>query len=540
MAYLGNFDSQGRRRINGEGTLFAVAATTSSGASMPVPATTEGHLEVAIHGPVGAFGEVLTTYMNPVLQIDAVYGINTRQVFSTVSGIGTAGNGDNMFQVSTAGGIGSFGTIQSRRRLRYRAGQGLICRFTARFTSPLASTYQLVGFGHAEDGLYVGYNGLNFGILYSKYGKRTINRLTITAGATSGGNVLINGTSVAVTNSSSITRTAWEISKVAIPGYTGACVHTEGGVTYLHYVSSSAIDLAVLTFDANGTGATATVAKDRSGAAATDTWIYQSAWNVDTMDGNGNSASTLDPTKLNVYEFKIQYLGAGAFQLSIETNKEGNNSNISLAHVIVNPNTLIKPSFGTPVFPFTMAAYDLGVGNNVTAYCASVIGAIEGATSLTGNRGTITRTLGSTVTAAANWVLFSVHNDLVFQGKPNQCQIIPTLISCAVDHNQPVTFYLVRSLTAAEITFTGNPSFVPYDSSTSVANTEVTATQAVYAQNQIVWAGSVGSTGTIVNDLFDQSEDISLQPGEYLTCIARTAANTAQYVTATLIWREDV
>ena len=76
------------------------------------------------------------------------------------------------------------GRIQSRRRLRYRAGQGVVGRFAGYFTAGVANSIQVMGYGHAEDGFYFGYNGTSFGILYSNRGVREVRTLTITTAST--------------------------------------------------------------------------------------------------------------------------------------------------------------------------------------------------------------------------------------------------------------------------------------------------------------------------------------------------------------------
>lgn len=130
----------------------------------------QGHQEIAIHGPLLPFRSVHTESITPVFQSDAVYGINTGQVLATTSGSGTATATNSAFVASTGTTVGSQGIIQSRKRLRYRAGQGLVGRFAGLFTTPVASSYQLAGFGHAEDGVYFGYVGTSFGILYVNRG----------------------------------------------------------------------------------------------------------------------------------------------------------------------------------------------------------------------------------------------------------------------------------------------------------------------------------------------------------------------------------
>lgn len=520
--------------------IVSLQGQLDNGNNVQISATAEGHMEVAIHHPLGAFGGVKVATDTPLFQVDAVYGLIQHQVSTTTSGAGTV-TGNGLFQCKTNGGVGALGVLQSKARARYRPGQGLCCRFTAAFTAGVVGSYQVIGFGHAEDGLYVGYNGTQFGFLYSKNGARTIQKVTITAGASVAGSVLINGTAVAVTNSANINRTAYEMAAVKIPNYSYPTVETSGGTTFLYYVGNSAVDLPVITFDANGTGATATVVKTRAGAAATDTWIYQANWNNDTFNGLGPSGVTLDPTKLNVYEFSIQYLGAGAITLFIETAVNGNNPTFVAAHSLSLPNTLTTPSFSTPAFPFTIAAYDLGVGTNVTASSASGAALLEGPYVLTGSRGCYWSSKAS-VTAASYQPLFTICNPIVYNGKANQCQIILTQIDCASDANNPVVFALIKTTNQQPwLNLVGNPSFVPYDSTDMLALIDTSATSLTLGDNsQIQWIGLTGGTGNANVELATFVQQFALQPGESMSLCTRSISGTAAFAAASLVWREDV
>lgn len=71
-----------------------------------------------------------------------------------------------------------FSYIQTRRPVRYRAGQGTTARFTPLFTSGSASSIQLWGMGDVSgsaitDGYFFGYNGASFGIAHYNSGSAT-------------------------------------------------------------------------------------------------------------------------------------------------------------------------------------------------------------------------------------------------------------------------------------------------------------------------------------------------------------------------------
>jgi len=359
MSYFSNVKIQGQQ---------------DNGNFVNLPADANSHLEVALHSPRLPFGSIHTESITPIFQMDAVYGINNGQFQpTTTSGSGTVTGTDNLFSVQTGTTIYSQASLQGRKRLRYRAGQGVVGRFTALYTAPAAYSYAIAGFGTASDGVYFGYGDTNdltnteFGILYVRGGVREVKTLTVTTGATGAGNVTItlNGTAftAAVTGASNIQRTVWEISQGTYTGWKAYPL----GATVVFIRDSAGATAGTQTFAAGGTGAVATIAQTKAGVASTDTFISQSDWNGDKMDGTGASGVDADWTKGNVFQIGIQYLGVGSITFQIEiTPTNGNNSIFTTVHTLQLPNTLTTTSFRNPSFPFTMAVYSAGSTTNLT------------------------------------------------------------------------------------------------------------------------------------------------------------------------------
>jgi hypothetical protein len=502
---------------------------TDSGSFIPVKFTPEGHLEAAIHAPTLPFGSVHAESIYPIFQTDAVYGVKTNQSAVSTSGSGTATASNSSFVCTTGTTIYSFGTIQSRKRLRYRAGQGVVGRFTAIFTAGVASSILVSGMGHAEDGVYIGYNGTQFGILYSRRGVREVQTLTITTASSTTENITVTlggvANTVAVTNSANIQRTVWEISQGTYIGWKAEAI----GATVV-FVKDS-VGNATGTFSITASTAVGTFAETKAGVAATETWVYQSEFNGDKLDGTGASGVTLDPTKYNVYQIGVQYLGAGTITFKAEVcPTNGNNADFVIFHTIKNPNTLTESTFGNPSFPFTMAAYSAGSTTDVSVKCASYAGFIEGQKVLHGNRFTYTAQ-STSVGAAAYLPLFTIRNTRYYSSRSNQSVIQLLSISCAIKHTNPVTLYLIKNGA-----LTGNPNFSQY-STDSCSYYDSTATAVTFSTNdQVLWSGQLGETG---NFIFSFSDDITLQPGEWLSVAARASTGTPSYVLATLNTRED-
>ena len=520
-----------------------IKARTDDGTSVDLSADGQSHLQVAIHSPRLPFGAMHVENLTPIFQTDAVYGINSGQTQAVTTGTGTATASDSNFIVSTGGTIYSQGIILGRKRLRYRAGQGVVGRFAGRFTTPVANSYQLAGFGHAEDGVYFGYGDTNdlsnteFGILYVNRGVRETQTLTVTTGATSASNVTITLNSVAftiaVTAASNIQRTVWEISQGTYAGWDAY----PAGATVVFVRKSSGAAAGTYSFGAGTTGAAATIAQTKAGVASTDLFISQSTWNGDKLDGTGPSGVTIDPTKGNVFQIGIQYLGYGTLSFQIEAvPANGNNADFITVHTIKLPNTLTTTSFGNPSFPFTMAAYSAGSTTDLSVRVGSFAGFIEGQKVLHGNRFTYINSL-TTVGAANYQALFTIQNTRYYAGRTNHAVINLISASGALKHTSPCIFYLIKNGT-----LTGNPNFQAMSSnSCSLYDTAATSVSNV-SGDQILWTAHLGETSEFDHHYGNGSynaEEMTLQPGEWITLAARAVTGSPAYVTGSINTRED-
>lgn len=515
----------------GRSPRFVLTGENDAGNETLAAFTAEGHMEVALHSPRGAFGDVLTTEARPVFQADGVYLLSSGQQTTSVSGSGSADVNDSAFRVQTGTTIYSQASIQSRKRLRYRAGQGVLGRFTAKFTTPVNNSYQVFGYGHAEDGVFVACKNAEWGVLHSVRGKREVRTLTISTASTTSETVTVtlNGTAFTptVTNSGSTVKTAYEIANGSYTGWKAEQV----GSTVIFV--SDAVGAKSGTYSISGTTVVGSFAQSSAGQAATETFIAQSAFNGDKLDGTGASGFTIDITKLNVFQIKIQYLGAGEITVECEVPHVGNNADFVIMHSFNFPNTRTSTTFGNPSFPFTMAVYSAGSTTNLTAECGSYAGFIEGEQMLHGLRFCYVNQL--TNVGATNYqALFTVRNTRYFKGRTNQSVIKLISTSGALKHTSPCIFYLIKNGTLA-----GTPNFSSYDTE-SCAMYDSSATTVTFSSNsQLVWTGHLGDTGEFDHHFNGGSEEIELQPGETITLAAKATTGTPSYVTGSLNTRED-
>lgn len=524
-----------------------IQGTDDAGEAVDVPVTSEGHLEVAVHAPRLPFGSVHSESLTPEFQVDAVYGINPSEVITSTGHAvtpGAANSGsntgtNNLFKCSTGTTQYSFATIQSRKRLRYRPGQGVIGRFTALWSTPVASSVVVAGIGTSESGFYFGYNGMSFGILHSTGNYREIQTLTVTTAstATNNYNVQLAGvtTNVTATNNSSTLKTAYEISQGTYPGWKAVA----RGSTVVFLADSAGNKTGTFSLAQSGAGvpAAGSFAETRAGSTTDDTWIPQSSWNGDKLDGTGASGVMLDTSKGNVFQIDVQYLGFGGIVFKVEVCPDGNNPDFVIVHTIANPNSRTSVSANQPSFPFTMAAYSAGSTTDVSVSVASFAGFIEGQKKLTGPRKTFFVETNNYVGSAGGtyYPLFTIRNDYTHSHSgvtemANQSVVYPLSISCSHDDATPITFFIVKNATLV-----GTPNFARY-STDSCIYLDTAATTCSFSNGNVLFAFCEGQNS---GGAYQFEDELKLQPGETLTLCARAVTGTATYVNASLNTRED-
>jgi len=342
------------------------------------PKKTNGSDNVQIEGPTSTFGEVSVINVIPIAQGDFVYGINS-QVFSTSSFSGgsvTQASGNVVLQSGTD--PDGSATVQLRRRLEYRPGQGSLMRATALYGEPSAGSAQFIGAGSAESGYFIGYFSTAFGILHSETGQREIRKLDITTGAGTGNvTVTLDGDSIVVpvSGAGSPTRTAYQLSiaDYSQVGRGGWIADAISGSVY--YIAARSNSISTGSYSVAGASIAGTFTRTVPGEEQTNTFIPSSSFNVDKLDGTGPSGMTLDTSKGNVFQIEVQYLGYGNAHFSIEEPESGR---FRLFHTIRNANSRTTPVLKNPNLSILATSANIGGTTSTTLKSASMAGFTEG------------------------------------------------------------------------------------------------------------------------------------------------------------------
>ena len=495
----------------------------------------------SIAGQVSAFGEPLAISPTAVIQLDAIYGTTTDVIQTYNNGTGSsAGSDTQVFRVESGTTQGGYGVLRSKRFLRYRPGQGIVSRFTAAFTQGVAGSLQFAGLANQENRVAFGWDGNKFGVCRSTGGKATILLMTMTAApnATQTATITLNGVAYTVTLANTTSDIAVQTITNRVGGYGGWLFQqTDGAMLWL----APGLGAMNGTFSFTSTGnATATFTVKQMGVAQTDNWTYQEDWNIDRMDGSNNidtnpSGMLLDPTKLNVYQIALRWLGAGVISYALEDQASGMMVYVHREHY-VNQHTL--PHTLNPSFKVTYAAYNLTNTSNVTVIGASMYAAIEG----TIFQNELTRSYSTSKTGLAqNQVhhLLTIKNSVVTNGLAganngnyviNTKEAIIKDLSVSVQSTDPSRVFLFfepSSLSAPHLY-----NLIPR---CNEVHSEVTGTFNL-AVDTPIYTGLIGINGTINVDL--SAYRITIPPGSQVS-VAILSTNSVSPATCALTWSED-
>ena len=495
----------------------------------------------SIAGQVTAFGEPLAISPTAVIQLDAIYGTTTDVIQTYSNGTGaSAGSNAQIFRVQSGTTQGGYGVLRSKRFMRYRPGQGIVTRFTAAFTQGVANSLQFAGLANQENRLAFGWDGDRFGIVRSTGGKATIYLMTMTVApnATQTATITLNGVAYTVVLGNTTAEVAVQTITNRVGGYGGWLFQqTDGAMLWL------APSLGPMNggFSFTSTGnATATFEVKQAGVAQTDYWTYQEDWNVDRLDGSNTistnpSGMTLDPTKLNVYQIALRWLGVGTISYAVEDQASGSLIYVHREHYTNQHNT---PHIDNPSFKITYGSYNTTNTTNLTVTGASMYGAIEGTIFLN----ELTRSKHHSKTGLAKDLVhhcMTIKNSVITNGLAganngnyiiNAKEAILKQLSLSVQGTDPANVYLLFDATSLSVSHLYNNINNCNEVFSTVDGTFNLTTDTA------IWSGLVGINGTFNIDL--SAYRITIPPGSQIS-IAIQSTNGISRMDCSLTWSED-
>lgn len=485
------------------------------------------------------FGEALVAQLTPASQATFVKGLNPTVFLSRSIGDGatvTAASGSAFVKSGTAS-TGS-AAVQMRRGLSYRAGQGSLFRGTAIFGPPVADTYQLLGFGNVECGYHFGYQGTNFGIHHFPDGQRDVRKLVISVGGVANGTsvtITLNGQAKAYTISggASTNQTSWEISQQDWTNVGGGWVaEAYDGIVYFIALRSGPRSGS---YSATAGDSIGTFTQFKAGAFANATFVSQSAWSIDTMDGNGLSRFVLDTHKGNVYQIGFQYLGFGNARFAIEDPQTGQ---FQVCHMIENANARLTPVLKDP---HVSGVWEVAnVGSTIGTHMTGTSGAIFCEGEVLKNIGPAFSVAGAktNVDDTPELPILSVRSNRVFNNDVGYSEIDISTLSVSVADSAAAGSKYMTIRVYKNLRLSGPVNWAYVNEVQSIAAFDTGATGFTANQNTLVATYVVAFQSSINIDL--KGDNFFLSVGESLTVTAQSGDGTAaDFVTCALTWFED-
>jgi hypothetical protein len=463
-----------------------------------------------------AFGELSVAEPTPISQMAANYGIPSKSI-TFAFGTASVTAEDSLFIVDSGAAADQVGTVLTKRHMQYRPGQGAMARFTALYDVPATGNLQLAGFITATDSYAFGYEDTTFGIMHEHDGVTEIQELLVTtpAGGSENATVTIDGSGYTVPLTvGTVQHNAFEIStslNTQVEGYVFSSNNDQ--------VIASAIDaLPQGSFAFTSATAIAAWTQGAAGALPVRDFIPQSTWNADTF-------TDLDQTKGNVFQIKMQYLGFGAIDFSIENPETGK---FELAHRIEYSNQNTLPSIRNPTLRAGWLSRNTTNNTSVVIKGASVGIFNEGDLRVTEDpRGSSNSQLS---VGLAQTNILTIRNRSVFGNIRNRAEAIPLSISAFTSGTKGAILELRKNAT-----ITGDLDYQYIDKDNSIS--EIAFDAGTVSDGELLSAVSVGSASFPI-DLTDFG--IRLFPNETLTISMAVTQTPAADMTAAIVGVEDL
>lgn len=203
-----------------------------------------------------------------------------------------------------------------------------------------------------------------------------------------------------------------------------------------------------------------------------DTFIAQSSFNGDKLNGTGTSGFTYQAAKLNVFRIAYGWLGASIIKFQIMNT----NGNWITFHTVQQPNSSATPSIANPMLPMSASVIDTSGGNLLSLQTASWnMGLVATESNVADRYFMISNQI--TIPNLTETLLLIIQNKTTFQSKPNKVNVQLSLYmgKTTTTATSTVLFRIYKNATVTGTSYTDvntNASVTQYSTAgTYTANT---------------------------------------------------------------------
>lgn len=315
--------------------------------------------------------------------------------------------------------------------------------------------------------------------------------------------------------------------------------------TFVFSASAAGLEQKIGYFDGNNgiflesaSGVTSVVRRTNVTGTPADNKVAQASWNIDTLDGNGDSGVTIDETKSQIFFLDLEWLGVGRARTGFVIDGK-----FYYAHEFLNTNNLASVYMSTANLPVRYEAVggsDLVARTSLSQICAAVMS--EGGFEVAKGATFSATNAGSLITAGVNETpVLAIRPAAQFNGITNRATIIPTKIG-VFSEDANIT-YRVRY--GADL---GGASWQDVDASFSAVQFDIAASVVnggIVVDTDYVAADNKAPGGN-VTEIFSRlplALDIAgahptASPTDVLSITAQRIGATNSDVSATISWAE--
>ena len=269
------------------------------------------------------------------------------------------------------------------------------------------------------------------------------------------------------------------------------------------------------------------VVRSKASGSVVDSAINQSSWNLDKLDGSGPSKKILDMSKIQIFIFDIQWLGAGRIRFGFDFGDTQ-----IWCHEFNVSNTETTVSMTTANLPIRYEIENTGAVADNTDFictCQAVVsdgGAEEGAIHHSANMGV--SSLGVTTRVA----VMTIRPKITFNSIVNRGHVFPQNWHMLVTTNDALIEIIRNGALGGTPSYTsaGADSIVEFD----IAGTTVTGGELVDSFYVKSGQGSVAEISELVTETpFPLVTNFAGDDSETCTLVATAMTGTTNIVVAT-------
>ena len=287
--------------------------------------------------------------------------------------------------------------------------------------------------------------------------------------------------------------------------------------------------------EVSGTSAPCFVERTSVSGSVTETRVYQSDWNIDPLNGSGNSGYTYNPTKSQILWSDIEWLGVGTVRMGFVINGQ-----LIHCHSFHHANLITSTYMTTASLPLRYEITNVGTtasSSTLKQICSTLLS--EGGYELRGTQSSIGLPVATPTTLTTASTVYPIISLRLKSANLDAIAIITALSFMGTTNNANYNWKIISNGTTTGGTWVdaGTNSSLEYN---------ITGTSFTQGSGRILTAGFANGSNqgaTVVNvprsELFKfQFERDSLTSTPYeITLVASSGTNTAG-VLATIDWEE--